>query len=216
MPRAGLNPDLVARTAADVADAHGWHELTLSAVATRLGVRQPSLYKHVASLAALRRAVSLLAVTELGERLTLAVAGRAGADALTPLAGAYRDYAHEHPGRYAASVIAPTADDDEHIQVSQAILVTLAAVLRGYGINDDADHEDALHEIRALRALLHGFVALESSGGFALALDLDESFHRLVEGFDAVLRARAPAGSRIQHPPDGQQPGRRHSVDEVG
>lgn len=190
VPRAGLTPDVVAGTAADLADEHGWAQLTLSAVATSLGVRQPSLYKHVASLAALRRRVSSLAVAELRERLTVAVAGRAGTDALVRLAGAYRDYAHEFPGRYAASVIAPTTDDAEHIRASQAILTTLAAVLRGYGITDDVDNEDALHAIRALRAMLHGFVALESAGGFALALDLDESFDRLVSGFDMALQTR--------------------------
>lgn len=193
MPRAGLTPEVVARAAADLADEHGWPQLTLAAVATTLGVRQPSLYKHVASLAALRRAVSLQAVTELGERLTVAAAGRAGPDALTHLAAAYRNYAHAHPGRYAASVVAPADGDEDHIRAGQGILATLSAVLRGYGITHDSD--DALHAIRAFRSLLHGFVALESAGGFALALDLDESFARLVAGFDTALRERAPAGS---------------------
>lgn len=200
MPRAGLTPGVVARTAADLADACGWQQLTLAAVATTLNVRQPSLYKHVASLAALRRAVSLLAAAELGEQLSVAVAGRAGTDALTSLACAYRAYAHEHPGRYAASVIAPAPDDDEHIRVSQAILATLAAVLGGYGITDTASNADALHTIRALRALLHGFVALESAGGFALTLDLDESFARLVAGFDTALRDPARVGSARPSP----------------
>lgn len=196
MPRAGLTPGTVTDAAAELADVHGWQQLTLAAVAARLGVRQPSLYKHVASLAALRRAVSLSAGTELNDRLTQAVAGRAGPDALAQLAGAYRDYAHAHPGRYAASVVSPAPGDDEHTRVGQAILATLTAVLRGYGFSDDPDDEDALHAIRALRALLHGFVALESAGGFALALDLDESYARLVAGFDTALRARASAGEQ--------------------
>jgi hypothetical protein len=76
----------------------------------------------------------------------------------------------------------------------QAILPT-AAVLRGNGIPHGPDNDDALRAIRALRAPLHGFVALESAGGFALALDLDldEAFDRLVAGFDAALRDRASA-----------------------
>jgi len=193
VPRAGLTPEVVARVAADLADEHGWSQLTLAAVATTLGVRQPSLYKHVTSLAALRRAVSLQATAELDDALTLAVAGRAGPDALTHLAAAYRDYAHTHAGRYAASVVAPAEGDTDHIRVSQAVLATLVAVLRGYGITDGSD--DALHAIRALRSLLHGFVALESAGGFALALDLDESFTRMVASFDAALRDGAPTAS---------------------
>jgi AcrR family transcriptional regulator len=191
VPRAGLTPDRVARAAADLADERGWEQLTLAAVADSLGVRQPSLYKHVASLAALRRMVSRLAVTELGERLMSAVAGRSGTDALQQLAAAYRRYAHERPGRYAASVVAPAPGDDEHARVGEAIIATIAAVLRGYHIGDGSADESVLHAIRALRAVLHGFVALEAAGGYALALDLDESYRRLVDGFDAALRRQA-------------------------
>ncbi|MGB5952122.1 MAG: TetR-like C-terminal domain-containing protein [Ornithinimicrobium sp.] len=193
MPRAGLNPAIVAQTAAEIADADGWDHLTLATVASRLEVRQPSLYKHVGSLAALRRAVSLLALSELSERLKRAVAGRAGTDALKHAADEYRAYAHEHPGQYAASVVAPVDEDEEHQRVSQDILATLGAILRGYGITEEASDAVAVHEIRSLRALLHGFVTLESSGGFALAVDLDESFDYLVKGFDEALRVRTSA-----------------------
>ncbi len=192
MARVGLTPESVTLAAAELADEHGWQHLTLAAVAAKVGVRQPSLYKHVASLAALRQAVSRLAVAELGERMSTAIAGRAGFDALIHVADAYRDYSHTHPGRYASSVIAPHEDDIEHHRISQTILTTLTAVLRGYGLTDDPENDDALHSIRALRALLHGFVALESAGGFGLDLDVDESFSRLVTGFDATLREQAP------------------------
>lgn len=185
MARAGLTPAVVTLAAADLADAHGWQQLTLAAVAEELGVRQPSLYKHISSLASLRQAVSQLAITELAARLGTAIAGRAGFDALTSLSQAYRSYALQHPGRYQASVIAPREDDEEHVRVSEALLATLAAVLRGYGITERAN---ALHEIRSLRALLHGFVSLETQGGFGLDLDTGESFSRLITGFDHALR----------------------------
>ncbi|MEV1143797.1 TetR family transcriptional regulator, partial [Micromonospora sp. NPDC049799] len=47
MPRAGLTPQTVVRAAADLADEVGLDRLTLAAVAARLGVALPSLYKHV-------------------------------------------------------------------------------------------------------------------------------------------------------------------------
>lgn len=185
MARAGLTPAVVTLAAADLADAHGWQQLTLASVAEELGVRQPSLYKHISSLASLRQAVSQLAITELAAHLGTAVAGRAGFDALTSLSQTYRNYALQHPGRYQASVSAPREDDEEHVRVSQALLATLAAVLRGYGITE---RSNALHEIRSLRALLHGFVSLEAEGGFGLDLDTGESFSRLIAGFDHALR----------------------------
>jgi len=63
----------------------------------------------------------------------------------------------------------------------------LCAVLAGYGLEGD----DALHATRGLRGLLHGFVSLETGGGFGVPLDLDESFRRLLQVFMAGLRVRS-------------------------
>ena len=54
MPRAGLSTASVIEAAADLADEIGYDALTLTALATRLGVAVPSLYKHVSGLEALR------------------------------------------------------------------------------------------------------------------------------------------------------------------
>ncbi len=86
MLRAGLSAAVVTRVAADLADEVGWTQLTLTSVATMLGVRQPSLYKHIDSLAALRREVSVLTVGELGAQLMAAVAGRSATEALHAIA----------------------------------------------------------------------------------------------------------------------------------
>jgi len=152
-------------------------------VAARFGVRQPSLYKHVAGLSELRRDIGVLAGRELGGELATAAVGKSGPDAMLAMADAYRTYAKKHPGRYAASVIAPTRGDTEYEQAGASVLRTVAAVLGGYGLTGD----DTIHAIRGLRALMHGFVSLEAAGGFAMPLDLDESYRRLVEGFSNTL-----------------------------
>ena len=186
MPRAGLSRAVIATDAAELADDIGWDQLTLAAVAARFGVRQPSLYKHLAGLGELRRDVSVLAGRELHLELTAAAVGRSGIDALHAMADAYRTFAKKHPGRYAASVVAPAAGDVEHEQVAVAEVGTVSAVLAGFGLSGD----DTIHAIRGLRALMHGFVSLEAAGGFALPQDLDESYHRLVDGFGESLRRR--------------------------
>jgi hypothetical protein len=72
----------------------------MALLADRLGVRTPSLYKHVGGLADLQHRVATLAMTELGEVIRDAVQGRAGFDALAALLTAVRDYVAAHPGRY--------------------------------------------------------------------------------------------------------------------
>jgi hypothetical protein len=45
------------------------------------------------------------------------------------------------------------------------------------------EEDEAIHALRGLRSLVHGFATLEISGGFGIPLDLDESFSRLVDLF---------------------------------
>lgn len=183
MPRAGLSRAVIAAGAAELADESGWDQLTLAAVAARFGVRQPSLYKHVAGLAELRRDVSVLAGRELIEELSAAAVGKSGPDAMQAIADSYRTYALKHPGRYAATVRAPIAGDVEYEQVGIDLLRVISAVLDGYRLVGD----DLIHAIRGLRAVIHGFVSLEAAGGFAMPQDLDESYRRLVQSFSLSL-----------------------------
>ncbi|WES64446.1 TetR-like C-terminal domain-containing protein [Microbacter sp. GSS18] len=171
-------------TAGDIADDLGWDALTLAAVADRLGVRVPSLYKHVASLDALRHAVAVDAAGALADALTAATVGVAGPHALARLCAAYRAYALEHPGRYAATQRASASNPG-----ADRTLVVVNAVLAGYGITGT----DAVDAARAVRSALHGFTALESTAGFGLPRDVDRSFARLVAGLGVMLAAW-PAG----------------------
>jgi AcrR family transcriptional regulator len=183
VPRAGLNEDRVVDEAETMADEVGLDQLTLAGVAGRLGVRQPSLYKHIDSIAALKRLISLRAKAELAQVLSGATVGRAGGDAVTALARAYRVWALGHPGRYQAAQWAPAAGDVEDETVSAALVGICASVLVGYELVDD----DLIDAIRALRSALHGFVLLESGRGFGLPVDVDRSFDRLVEGLVGAI-----------------------------
>jgi AcrR family transcriptional regulator len=192
VPRAGLSTAAVVGAAADIADAEGLDALTLARLAGSVGVRTPSLYNHVAGLDDVRRRVALVALVELGDALRDATVGRAGDDALTAMARAYRAYAGAHPGRYAATQRAPAAGDEEIGTAAARAVDVLLAVLRGYGLEGD----DAIHAARAVRSALHGFVALESGGGFGIPVALDESFDRMVAALARGLGDSARATSR--------------------
>ena len=183
MPRAGLSAARVVEEAAVMADEVGLSRLTLAALAQRLGVRQPSLYKHIDSMAGLHRSISIQAKVELGDVLARAAVGRSGADAIRAMSDAYRFWALVHPGRYAAAQFAPVSGDAEDQAVSSAVVRIFADILTSY----DLDGDDAIDAIRALRSALHGFVALESGGGFGLDVDIDRSFDRMVQGMVTAL-----------------------------
>jgi AcrR family transcriptional regulator len=186
VPRAGLTTERVVRAAGEMADEQGWSQLTLAGLATRLGVRQPSLYKHIESVDDLHRGVSLLAKRDLGEAVSRAAVGRSGREALVAACLAYRSWVHRHPGRYAATVRAPAADDLEDQEASADVVAVVLAVLAGFGLDGDR----AIDAARTVRSAVHGFVVLETSGGFGLPRDLDASFAFLVDtlanGLDAA------------------------------
>ncbi len=184
MGRAGLDSEVVVRTAAEIADADGLDRLTLAAVAHRLGVRPPSLYAHVAGLADLRVRLAIDACHDLRDALARAALGRAGGDALRAVADAYRAWALAHPGRY-ATIAHDFADDPEAAAAAAAVVEVVFAVMRGYGLEGEA----AVHGVRAVRSAMHGFITLEERGGFRMEVDLEQTWERMITMLDRGLRA---------------------------
>ncbi len=183
MPRAGLSPERVVDEAAQLVDEVGRERLTLSELAKRLGVAQPSLYKHLDGLDGLNRLMTILALREIGATMRRAGTGQAREDAIEALATAYRDYALTHPGRYGYVVRAPTPGDTAWEAAAAEILSILDDVFAGYGITG----ADAVDAARFVRSVLHGFVSLELGGGFGLPQAADTSFRRLVHATSRAL-----------------------------
>ena len=183
MPRAGLTADRVVAAAADLADEVGFENVSLSALARGFGVKDASLYSHVRNLQDLRTRVAFLAGGELIARIAVAVEGRSGRDALGAFADAYRAYALEHPGRYAATQI---RIDQALVAASPALRRTAEityGLLRAYGL-EEPDLTDA---VRLLRSTFHGYCALESTGGFGAPRDVRRSWERVVDALHTAL-----------------------------
>lgn len=185
MARAGLNTERLVRAGAELADEVGFDKVTVSALARRFGVKDASLYSHVKNSQDLKTRIALLALEELADRVADALAGRAGRDALAAFADAYRDYAREHPGRYAAAQLpldtetALASAGVRHAQMTRALL-------RGYHLGEP-DETDA---VRLLGSTFHGYAALEGTGGFShTARSADDSWARIIDALDALLSA---------------------------
>ena len=180
----GIDRARIVEVAAALADAYGLERLTLAQIAAELGVRLPSLYNHIDGLEGLRRDLSMFGMHQLLDRLSRATIGKSSDRAVLALAQAYRSYVIEHPGCYAATVRAPAPDNLELQQVSQDIINVVLAVLEPYNL----DPNMAIHAVRGLRSIIHGFATLEALGGFGLPLDREESFQLLLQAYLAGLR----------------------------
>ncbi|WP_405497040.1 TetR/AcrR family transcriptional regulator [Streptomyces sp. NBC_00096] len=187
MVRVGLTPERLTRAGAELADEVGFEQVTVSALARRFDVKVASLYSHLKNSQDLRTRIALFALEELADRVSAALAGRAGKDALAAFADAYRDYAREHPGRYDAARLrldpetAAASAGVRHARMTRAIL-------RGY----DLAEPDQTHAVRMLGSVFHGYVSLELAGGFShTAVDPRESWSWVVDSLDMMLRNRA-------------------------
>ena len=135
MPRSGLTTLRVVQEAEVVADEVGLANVTLMSVAQRLGVRTPSLYKHIDGMDALQRQLSIRALGELGDVLARACVGKAGVQAVQAISVALRNWAKQHPGRYAATVAAADPADSEHAAASFASARPAIRTSSGRGVS---------------------------------------------------------------------------------
>ncbi|GLY31570.1 TetR/AcrR family transcriptional regulator [Kineosporia sp. NBRC 101731] len=189
MPRAGLDAGSVTAAGAALADEVGFDRLSMGLLAERLGVKAPSLYKHVTGQADLSHRIAVLAMTEIADTIGEATRGRAGRDALVAGANAMRTYALKHPGRYTAGNVArPNGAEDPLHPAVDRLLASWTAMLRGYRLDPDQE----IHVLRLLRSILHGFAILEATGGFRIGIDVDDSFTWMVRFIDQGLRTTTP------------------------
>ncbi|MFG2629820.1 TetR/AcrR family transcriptional regulator [Streptomyces sp. NPDC048473] len=182
--RVGLTTERLVRAGAELADEVGFEQATPAELARRFGVRTASLYSHVKNAHDLKTKIALLALEELADQVSTAVAGRAGKDALTAFANVYRDYALKHPGRFAAAQFrldpqtAAASAGVRHAQMTRAIL-------RGYNLAEP--HQT--HAVRLLGSVFSGYVGLETAGGFSHSTpDSQESWTEILNALDALLR----------------------------
>ncbi|WP_439656612.1 TetR-like C-terminal domain-containing protein [Lentzea sp. HUAS TT2] len=186
MPRAGLTAAAVTEAGAALADEIGLAQLNMGLVAERLGVKTPSLYKHVTGQADLLHRIAIQTANEMADTLRDATQGRAGGDALTAGAHAMRAYVKEHPGRYAAGNAArPSGPDDPLAAAAGRVLESWTAMLRGYRIGAGEE----IHALRMVRSVLHGFATLEANGGFQMDTPVEDSFTWMIDFIDHGLRS---------------------------
>lgn len=182
-PRVGLDLMTIIHTATEIADTEGLEAVTLATLAKKLNIKTPSLYNHINGLSGLREKISIHGLEKLYQHMAEAAIGKSGDDAVREIGKAYIVFARKHPGLYEATLKAP---DTGHAEVQKAggrIVDLTIRVLQVYGLKD----ESAVHAVRGLRSILHGFASLEQKGGFGMPVDLDKSFLLLIDTFLAGI-----------------------------
>ncbi|MGP5196097.1 MULTISPECIES: TetR/AcrR family transcriptional regulator [Micrococcaceae] len=194
MKRAPLHYAAVVQAAAELADRDGFEAITVSALAREVGVRPASLYSHVKDLAALLDGLHELVLGEVAEAVAAGIAGRSGYEALVGLGEAQRDFAGQHPGRWA--VLARPATPKTARSAGAIRLVDLTfSVLRGYRLPET----ELVHATRFMGATVNGFLALDRASSFEHRDEQTRrSWSRALDALDRAL-ASWPTTSEQEH-----------------
>jgi AcrR family transcriptional regulator len=160
MARVRITVTSLTETAVELVDDSGLDALTLSAVAKDLGVGPSALYTHCDGLGGLHNLVAVAATGNLVDDLRNAAIGYAGEDALVALGNAYRRFATDHPGQFAATLRPPDPTSAELAEATELLLDVFVLVFKAMGLA--ADH--ASMAARSTRGAIHGFLAIEHLG----------------------------------------------------
>lgn len=151
----------VVAAAREMLDGEGWEAISMRTLADRLGIRAPSLYKHVASKEALRVRLLVEGFREIGEMLHTAVAADPSPGALLR---AYRQHVLAHPAMYRLATAGPLPRAD------------LPAGLEEWAGTPFWLVSGDPVRAQALWAFAHGMVVLEIDGRFPPGSPLDETW----------------------------------------
>lgn len=147
--------------------------MTMRRVADEMGIRAPSLYKHIRDKDELKSALVAQGIEDLGRSL-----GQAGAN-LQELAAAYRRWALERPHLYELS----TSGRLDRSRLPEGLEDRAAAPLWA-AAGEDEDRA------RAIWAAAHGLAVLEISGRFPDGADIDAAWAAMVAAFESSSAGR--------------------------
>lgn len=168
----------IVAVASDILESDGLTGLTMQAVAQRVGVRAPSLYKRVESRDRLIQLVAESSLAAVADRLN-------AASNAAELLNTYRSYSHERPAAFQLAMMpgphTPVADQRYWVAAGEAILRVSGEL---------AGSEQALVAARTLTAWGVGFIGMELNGAFKLGGDVEQAWEfglaRIIESLAAT------------------------------
>ena len=175
-----VSRDDIVSEAWQLIEADGANKLSLSKLANALGIKAPSLYRHIGNKAQLLRAVNLYTSQQLVDALNEATANGHGtaSEQLVAIMRAYRDFAHEHPNCY---ILAFTNNDDA-LRPDEKVLEQMALPLQAL-VTAVSGPTESLAALRGAMALVHGFIMLELYGQLRRGGDLSTDFESAVQAY---------------------------------
>ena len=135
------------------------------------------LAEKINTIPEMRRFLAIKGYRELRRYLEAAIQGRSGEDALRAMVFAMRTFARDRPGLSAATFKNLAAESPEWRREGEALTRLVLGVFADLGVTG----RTAGHALRALRALVRGFVIHEMTCASLQPSDHDDAWHFAVD-----------------------------------
>jgi AcrR family transcriptional regulator len=169
-PLVGLKPRVleIVATARTVLEEGGPEALSMHRIAELLGIRTPSLYKHVASKREIEHLLIVGGLWEQGEVSWDAL--RTSDDPIAAITWGFRRWALEHPHLYSLIMARPLERDEATIRAWEHSAMPLREI---FG--------ERVKDARRLWIAALGLVSLELTGGVPYDWDVEEMWSDIIE-----------------------------------
>ncbi|MCS0499588.1 TetR/AcrR family transcriptional regulator [Protaetiibacter mangrovi] len=176
--------DEIVAAGCELVETLGAEGLTMQAVASRVGVRAPSLYKRVRDRNELLSLVVAATLAELTARVEATLVDPDPRERIRAQAEELRRFAHTRPVGYALVFGAHGSARPEGAALARSVTPLLDAVRE---LTGDAH---ALDGARLVTAWANGFIAMELGGSLRMGGDVDEAWRW---GLDRLVGALGPS-----------------------
>ncbi|HJM27668.1 MAG: WHG domain-containing protein [Acidimicrobiales bacterium] len=175
--RVGITKDQVIKAGIQILrETNDPTAVSMSAIASKIGIRVQSMYAHIDGSSALQRELALFSLDVLAARLTEAAIGISGTQAVRAIIQEQLKFAIEQPGMFAASIF-PPGSDSEIQKAIQKVNHPMHKVLEQEQIREP----QLTHWSRLVLSTIYGFAMLHRDDQLTLPIPPQNSMTYLLD-----------------------------------
>jgi AcrR family transcriptional regulator len=170
----------IVKMARDAIEQDGIEELSLARLASKLGIKPPSLYRHIPNKSALLQAVVVFTFQQLFQAYEVEIQASGGdaKEQLMTIFRTHRSFAHANPETYVLAFTTTLPEQRANEQMLERLVLPIQELMATL-----AGSEKSLSALRGALSLIHGFVMLELNNQFRRGGDLTEAFEASIEAY---------------------------------
>lgn len=137
MTKGNIDKESIINKAVELVNSVGIDKVTLKMLAENLGIKSPSLYNHIDGVDDLKMQLMMYGWKQAEERITQAVIGLSGFDAIRAMCYAFYDYVIENPGVFNVMLWYNKFESGEMEKATAQLLTIIFKITNSLNIPED-------------------------------------------------------------------------------